>query len=51
VREDSSDFELPKSFLDAFAGSAHALMTIRANDHMKEPQSVAQAMRTKKWAE
>ncbi|KAE8965673.1 hypothetical protein PR003_g29732 [Phytophthora rubi] len=46
-----TDFELPQSFIDAFAGPAYAMMTIKAADHEKEPQLVAEAKRSKHWSE
>ncbi|POM64985.1 Hypothetical protein PHPALM_19405 [Phytophthora palmivora] len=44
--EKPADFELPQSFIDAFAGPAYALLTIRASDHVKEPRTVGEAMRS-----
>ncbi|POM76510.1 Integrase catalytic core protein [Phytophthora palmivora] len=46
-----AEFKLPRSFIDAFVGPAHAMMIIKAADHEREPQSVAEAKRSRHWAE
>ncbi|GMF46392.1 unnamed protein product [Phytophthora fragariaefolia] len=45
----TEEFQLPKSFIDAFAGPAYVLLTIRASDHIKEPKTLGEAMRSKYW--
>ncbi|GMF54566.1 unnamed protein product [Phytophthora fragariaefolia] len=45
----TEQFQLPKSFIDAFAGPAYVLLTICASDHIKEPKTLGEAMRCKYW--
>ncbi|KAF4140257.1 hypothetical protein GN958_ATG10552, partial [Phytophthora infestans] len=40
-----------RPFMDAFAGPAHTILTISVSDHIREPQSAAEAMRSDHWVE
>ncbi|OWZ06851.1 Integrase, catalytic core protein [Phytophthora megakarya] len=44
-----TEFQLPRSFTDAFAGPAYALLSIRASDHIKEPKTLGEAKRSQYW--